>query len=32
MFSKDGKKLIFCSTRNAQERREFNIFVANWLP
>lgn len=32
MFSKDGKKLVFASTRNAQAPREFNIFIADWVP
>jgi len=27
MFSRDGKKLVFASTRNAKESREFNIFI-----
>jgi Tol biopolymer transport system component len=30
MFSRDGKKLVFASTRNAKEPREFNIFIAEW--
>ena len=30
MFSRDGKKLVFASTRYAKEPREFNIFVADW--
>lgn len=32
IFSKDSAKLIFSSTRNAKADREFNIFVADWLP
>jgi len=28
----EGKKLVFASTRNAKEPREFNIFTADWLP
>jgi Tol biopolymer transport system component len=32
MISRDGKKLIFASTRNAKETREFNIFIADWVP
>lgn len=32
MFSKDGKKLVFASTRNAKAEREFNIFIADWVP
>jgi TolB protein len=31
MFSRDGKKLVFASTRNAKEPREFNIFIADWV-
>jgi Tol biopolymer transport system component len=30
MLSRDGKKLVFASTRNAKEPREFNIFTADW--
>jgi len=30
MFSRDGNRLIFASTRNAKELREFNIFIADW--
>jgi Tol biopolymer transport system component len=32
MFSRDGGKLLFCSTRNAREQHEFNIFIADWVP
>lgn len=32
MFSRDGTKLVFTSTRNARAPREFNIFIADWLP
>ncbi|HYT55008.1 MAG TPA: hypothetical protein VEQ38_09870 [Verrucomicrobiae bacterium] len=32
MFSRDGKKLVFASTRNGKEAREFNIFAADWVP
>jgi Tol biopolymer transport system component len=32
MFSRDGKKLVFASTRNGKEPREFNIFIADWIP
>ena len=32
MFSPDGKKLVFASTRNAKEPSEFNIFIADWVP
>ncbi|MEO0171340.1 MAG: hypothetical protein ABIL41_06795, partial [candidate division WOR-3 bacterium] len=30
MFSKDGKKVVWTSNRGAKNRREFNIFVAEW--
>ena len=30
MFSADGKKLVWSSTRNAKGRHEFNIFIADW--
>jgi Tol biopolymer transport system component len=32
MFSRDGKKLVFASSRNARAPREFNIFIADWVP
>src|SRR6266498_354463 len=32
MFSRDGTKLVFASTRNGKELREFNIFIADWVP
>jgi Tol biopolymer transport system component len=32
MFSRDGKRLVFASTRNGKEKREFNIFIADWVP
>jgi len=32
MFSPDGRKLVFASSRNAKQRREINIFIADWLP
>jgi len=32
MFSPDGKRLIFASSRNAKQRREINIFIADWVP
>jgi Tol biopolymer transport system component len=32
MFSREGQKLVFASTRNTQEPREFNIFIADWAP
>ena len=30
MFSPDGKKLVFASNRNAKERGETNLFIADW--
>lgn len=30
MFTADGKKLVFASGRNATQRREINIFIADW--
>lgn len=30
MFTADGKKLVFASGRNASQRREINIFIADW--
>jgi Tol biopolymer transport system component len=32
MISKDGAKLVFCSTRNAAGPREINVFIADWIP
>ncbi|MBM3457810.1 MAG: hypothetical protein FJX77_04680 [Armatimonadetes bacterium] len=32
MFSPDGKKLVWASNRNAKQRGETNIFVADWAP
>ncbi|MCC2640430.1 MAG: putative Protein TolB [Nitrospira sp.] len=32
MFSPDGKKLVWVSDRNAKQRGEFNIFLADWIP
>lgn len=32
MFSKDGNKIVFASTRNGKSPREFNIFIADWVP
>ena len=32
MFSPDGKQLVWISDRNAKERGEFNIFLADWVP
>jgi len=31
MFSRDGKQLVFCGSRNAQAPREMNVFVAAWI-
>ncbi len=31
MFSKDGKTLVFVSDRNAKDRYEFNVFLADWV-
>jgi Tol biopolymer transport system component len=31
MFSPDGKRLVFTSSRNAKGPREFNIFIADWI-
>ena len=31
MFSPDGTKLVFASNRNARERGETNIFIADWV-
>lgn len=31
MFSPDGKKIVFCSTRNNGGSRDINIFVADWV-
>ncbi|MBI4865058.1 MAG: TolB family protein [Candidatus Riflebacteria bacterium] len=32
MFSRDGKKLVFCSSRGGTGPHEFNVFVADWVP
>ena len=32
MFSPDGTKLVWVSDRGAKEKREFNIFLADWVP
>ena len=29
-WSPDGKQVVFASDRNAKQRYEFNIFVADW--
>jgi TolB protein len=31
MFSPDGKKLVFASNRNAANRGDTNIFIADWI-
>ena len=31
MFSPDGKRLVFASNRNAGQRGETNIFIADWV-
>jgi Tol biopolymer transport system component len=32
MFSPDGKRLVWASDRNASEKGEFNLFIADWVP
>jgi TolB protein len=32
MFSRDGARLAFCGSRNAQAPREMNVFLADWVP
>jgi Tol biopolymer transport system component len=32
MFSRDGKKLVWASNRNAKAPHETNIFIADWAP
>lgn len=32
MFSPDGTKLVWISDRNASAAREFNVFLAEWVP
>ena len=32
MFSPDGSKLVWASDRNASGPREFNVFLADWVP
>ena len=32
MFSPDGKQVVWSSDRNATKPREFNIFLADWVP
>jgi Tol biopolymer transport system component len=31
MFTRDGKRLVFASNRNAKQPHETNIFVADWI-
>ena len=31
MFSRDGHRLVFCSSRGATEPRELNVFLADWV-
>jgi hypothetical protein len=31
MFSRDGARLVFCSSRNAAAARDLNVFVADWV-
>lgn len=31
MFSADGRRFVFCSSRGAAQPREFNVFVADWV-
>ncbi len=30
MFSRDGRKIIWTSNRNGEDRRNFNVFIADW--
>lgn len=32
MFSPDGKRVVWVSDRNAAEKGEFNLFIADWVP
>ena len=32
MFSPDGTKLVWISDRNASAPKEFNVFLADWIP
>jgi Tol biopolymer transport system component len=32
MFTRDGRKLVFCASRNAAAPRDLNVFVADWVP
>lgn len=31
MFSPDGRKLVFTSSRNATGHHDFNLFLADWV-
>ena len=31
MFTRDRKKIVFVSDRNATDRYEFNVFLADWI-
>lgn len=32
MFSPDGKRVVWVSDRNAADKGEFNLFIADWIP
>ena len=32
LFSRDGSKLVFCSSRGASAPRDLNVFIADWIP
>jgi len=32
MFSPDGTRVVWASDRNAAEKGEFNLFIADWIP
>jgi hypothetical protein len=31
MFTRDGKRLVWCSNRDNEEPHETNVFVADWV-
>jgi TolB protein len=31
MFSPDGRKIVFCSNRNAAKQGDTNVFIADWV-
>jgi Tol biopolymer transport system component len=31
MFSPNGKKIVFCSNRNAAKQGDTNVFIADWV-